>query len=234
MDSSIQSHSTIGVGIYSYADAARFIGADSRELRRWLAGYISKRDGVERNYEPLWKSQLAETEIDGIGFRDLIELRFVRLFVSAGVPLSLIRRTVDELRERLGREYPFTSTSFRTDGKRIFMKMLNDNGDEALVDIVKRQDVIPKVIGPSLRDGLELSVNEEAMRWYPLRRSTAVVLDPARRFGQPVLTESGIPTIAIAETLQAEGGDFVRTARIFEISTAAVRKAVAFEQQILT
>lgn len=229
----IQSQSTIGVGIYSFVDAARFIGADSRELRRWLAGYSIKRDGVKHKYAPLWQSQLAESEIDGIGFRDLIELRFVRLFVSAGVPLTLIRRTVDELRERLGREYPFTSTSFKTDGKRIFMKMLNDNGDEALVDVVKRQDVIPKVIGPSLREGLELNVDDEATRWYPMRRSKAVVLDPQRSFGQPVLNDSGVPTIAIAETLKAEGGDVTRTARIFEISTSAVRKAVAFEQQIL-
>lgn len=229
----IQSQGTIGVGIYSFVDAARFIGADARDLRRWLAGYSNRRDGIKHKYEPLWQSQLAGTEIDGIGFRDLIELRFVRLFVSAGVPLTLIRRTVDELRERLGREYPFTSTSFKTDGKRIFMSLLNDNGDEALVDVVKRQDVIPKVIGPSLREGLELNVDDEATRWYPMRRSKAVVLDPERSFGQPVLNDSGVPTIAVTETLKAEGGDITRTARIFEISTAAVRKAVAFEQQIL-
>jgi hypothetical protein len=29
---------------------------------------------------------MADSEIDGIGFRDLIELRFVRTFVACGVP----------------------------------------------------------------------------------------------------------------------------------------------------
>ena len=227
----MQPKNLLGVGVYSFADAARFIGTGSRELRRWMKGYTATRQGESHEYEPLWLSQLAGTDIDGIGFRDLIELRFVRLFVSAGVPLVLIRRTVGELRERLGREYPFTSTAFKTDGRRIFMEMLNANGDIALVDVVKRQDVMPKVIGPSLREGVELNVDEEATHWYPLPKSKAVVFDPERSFGQPILNESGVPTVAISDAIKAEGGDIKRVARLFEISTAAVRKALAFEQR---
>lgn len=228
----IQSRDTFGVGIYSFVDAARFIGAESRELRRWMQGYTTSRDGETREYGPLWESQLAGSDIDGIGFRDLIELRFVRTFVSAGVPLFLIRRTIEELSERLGNEYPFTSTAFKTDGRRIFMEILDDNGDKALVDVVKRQNVIAKVIGPSLREGIELSGEDTAMRWYPLPKSKVVVFDPERSFGQPILTESGVPTAAIAEAVKAEGGDVSRVARLFEVSTAAVRRAVAFEGRI--
>jgi uncharacterized protein (DUF433 family) len=227
----VQQQGTFGVGVYSFADAARLIGTESRELRRWMKGYTTKRHGEKHEYEPLWHSQLSETEIDGIGFRDLIELRFVRLFVSAGVPLILIRQTIAELRERLGKEYPFTSTAFKTDGRRIFMDMLNENGDRALVDIVKRQDVMPKVIGPSLRDGVELNIDEEATRWYPLPKSKEVVLDPQRSFGQPILSDYGIPTIAIVEAVKAEGGNVKRVARIYEIPTAAVRRAMAFEDR---
>jgi uncharacterized protein (DUF433 family) len=227
-----QALSTLGVGIYSYADAARFIGTESRELRRWMKGYSTKRHGETHEYQPLWRPQLAESDIEGIGFRDLIELRFVRLFVSAGVPLFLIRRTIDELRERLGKEYPFTSTSFKTDGRRIFMEMLNGNGDPSLVDIVKRQNVMTKVIGPSLREGIELNVDEEAMRWYPMPHTKAIVFDPERSFGQPILNESGIPTIAIVDAVRAQGGDIQRVARLYEIPAAAVRRAVAFESRI--
>ena len=228
----ILSQSDFGVGIYSFADAARFIGAESRDLRRWMKGHTVARVDGKHDYVPLWTSQLAETDIDGIGFRDLVELRFVHTFVSWGVPLQLIRRTIEELRERLGREYPFTSTAFKTDGKRIFMEMLDANGDSALVDVVKRQNVMAKVIGPSLRDGVELNVDDEATRWYPVGRSKAVVLDPMRRFGQPILAESGIPTVAVAQAVKAEGGDLNRVARLYEISIAAVRKAVAFETQV--
>lgn len=228
----IQSQSTFGVGIYSFSDAARFIGAESRELRRWMQGYSTTRGGEKHEYGPLWTSQLAGVDIDGVGFRDLIELRFIRTFVAVGVPLVLIRRTIEELRERLGNEYPFTSTAFKTDGRRIFMEMLDENGDKALVDVVKRQNVMAKVIGPSLREGVELNIDDEATKWYPLARSKAIVFDPDRSFGQPILSGSGEPTIAIAETVKAEGGDMNRVARLYEVAVAEVRKAVMFEQRV--
>ena len=99
------------------------------------------------------------------------------------------------------------------------------------MDVVKRQHVMPRVIGPSLREGVELNVDQEALRWYPLSKSKAVVFDPERSFGQPILTKSGIPTIAIARSVKAEGGDVKRVARLFEISSADVQRAVAFEGQ---
>lgn len=232
MGTPIQSQATFGVGIYSFSDAARFIGGESRDLRRWMQGYSTTRGGERHEYEPLWTPQLAGVQIDGIGFRDLIELRFIRTFVDTGVPLFLIRNTIEELRERLGNDYPFTSAAFKTDGKRIFMEMLDENGDRALIDVVKRQHVMRKVIGPSLREGIELSVDDEAMRWYPVPRSKTIVFDPGRSFGQPILTDSGVPTVAIASAVKAEGGDVNRVARLYEITPAEVRKATAFERQV--
>jgi len=228
----MHSQANFGVGIYSFADAARFIGGEARDLRRWMLGHTATRNGEKHSYAPLWTPQLAGTDIEGVGFRDLIELRFIRTFVASGVPLNLIRNTIEELRERLGNEYPFTSTAFKTDGRRIFMEMLDDNGDQALVDVVKRQNVMGKVIGPSLREGIELSVDDEATRWYPVSRSKAVVFDPQRSFGHPILSESGVPTIAVVEALKAECGNVSRVANLYEISVAAVRKAVAYEAQV--
>jgi hypothetical protein len=79
------------------------------------------------------------------------------------------------------------------------MEIVEETGDATLVDIVKRQNVIQKVIGPSLREGVELDIQGEAMRWFPLRGSKAIVFDPARKFGQPILAEYDIPTIAISD-----------------------------------
>lgn len=228
----IQLQGMFGVGIYSFADAARFIGAESRELRRWMIGYNTTRGGEKHQYGPLWEPQLAQKSLDGIGFRDLIELRFVRTFVEVGVPLFLIRRTIEELQERLGTEYPFTSTAFKTDGRRIFMEILGENGDKALVDVVRRQNVMAKVIGPSLREGIELNIDDAATHWYPIPRSKVVVFDPERSFGQPILTESGIPTVAIANAVKAEQGDEGRVARLYEVPIAHVRRAIAFERSV--
>lgn len=230
MGIALPAQDSLGVGLYSYADAARFIGGKPSELRRWLKGYESRRQGRPEAHPPLWSSQWADSDIDGIGFRDLVELRFVRTFVACGVPLNLIRRTIGELHERLGKEYPFTSTSFKTDGRRIFMELLDESGDAALIDVVKRQDVMRKVIAPSLRDGIELGIDDRAERWFPLRASRAVVFDPKRSFGQPILSESGVPTIAIVDAVHAEGGDERRVARLYDLPLAAVRKALTFER----
>lgn len=232
MGIALPTQDTFGRGLYSYADAARFIGGTPAELRRWLKGYTGQRGGRQTAHAPLWSPQWAGTGIEGIGFRDLIELRFVRTFVACGVPLNLVRRTIDEVHDRLGKDYPFTSTSFKTDGRRIFKELLDASGDAALVDVVRRQHVIGKVIAPSLREGIELSIDDKAARWYPMKRSQAVVLDPQRSFGQPILASSGIPTAAIAASLLAEGGDAHRVARLYGIARSDVHKAAAFEHRM--
>ncbi len=222
------------LGLYSYSDAARFIGARTTQLRRWMKGYrgASADDGQRAVYPPLWLSQWAHSDLEGIGFRDLIELRFVRTFVDCGVPLQMIRQAIDELKDRLNRDYPFTSTTFKTDGRRIFMELVDGSDDPALVDVVKRQDVMRKVIAPSLRDGIELSVDDVAARWFPLRGSAAVVLDPARHFGQPILARSGIPTAAIADALESETMNANGVAKWFDVPLSDVKHAIAFEKQV--
>jgi uncharacterized protein (DUF433 family) len=228
----MQSQGNFGVGVYSFADAARFIGAKPRELRRWTLGYVHKtRNGDEAFSYPLWRTQLADTDIEGLGFKDLIELRFVHAFRDEGVSLQVIRRTLEVARERLSAPYPFTCKKFRTDGKRIFMEVIEETGDESLVDVEKQQNVIQKVIGPSLREGVELDVQGEAARWFPLKNSKAIVFDPSRKFGQPILADYDIPTIAIIDAVKAEG-DEKRVARLYEIPAAAVRKAIEFESRV--
>jgi uncharacterized protein (DUF433 family) len=223
----------IDVGIYSFADAARFIGAQSRDLRRWMLGYVHKGQHGEQSFSsPLWRSQLSGFDIEGLGFKDLIELRFVHTFRKEGVSMHLIRRTLEVAREQLSCSYPFTCKRFRTDGRRIFMELVEETGDDSLVDVVKRQNVIQKVIGPSLREGVELDVREEAARWYPLHSSKAIVFDPSRKFGQPILTDYDVPTIAIREAVHAEQGNERRVAKLFEIPLIAVRKALEFEAKV--
>jgi hypothetical protein len=77
--------------------------------------------------------------------------------------LNLVRRTIVELNERLGKEC-LHQHELQTDGRRIFMELVGDSGDAALVDVVKRQDVMRKVI--ALRDGIELGIDDRAERWF--------------------------------------------------------------------
>jgi len=231
----VQSQSAFDVGVYSFADAARFIGAKPRELRRWTLGYSHRtRAGAITFSAPLWHTQLTGTDIEGLGFKDLIELRFVHAFRDEGVSMQVIRRTLEVARDRLSAPYPFTCKKFKTDGRRIFLEVIEETGDESLVDVERQQNVIQKVIGPSLREGVELDVQGEAARWFPLRGSKAIVFDPARKFGQPILADFDVPTIAIVEAVKAEGGNEKRVAKLYDVPLAAVRKAIEFESRVAT
>jgi hypothetical protein len=75
----------LGIGYYSVPEAARLLHLPQTRIRRWLGGYTSSsRTGERRNIPPLWSPQLPafENHIE-LGFRDLIELRFVSAFVGA-------------------------------------------------------------------------------------------------------------------------------------------------------
>lgn len=220
----------LDVGLYSFADAARYIDVSAKDLRRWILGYRFKSSGEDHESPPLWSSQLERlgSSVDGIGFRDLIELRFVRAFRACGVPLPIIRATLTEARELFKNPFPFTNENFRTDGKRIFLDVVEANGDRSLIDVVKHQNVIEKVIGPSLRKGIEFEAGAAA-RWFPVTNSKAIVFDPSRKFGQPILSEYGVPTVALAAAVKAEGGDEARVARAYGVSRSALRQALLFE-----
>jgi uncharacterized protein (DUF433 family)/DNA-binding transcriptional MerR regulator len=206
----------VGIGIYSFAEAATYLGASSSQVRRWMNGR-------------LWDSQLARLNVDGIGFKDLIELRFVRALRAEGVSLAAVRSAFDIARQELSTPYPFTSPSFRTEGKEIFLRAMDQIGDRSLLDSKQRRAAIQRIVGPSIREGIEVDANGEASRWYPLKRSKVVVLDPARGFGKPILSIYGVPTAALAAAVAAEGGDEKRVARYFDVSLIGVRKAVQFE-----
>jgi len=223
----------IGVGVYSLPEAARLTGAEAREIRRWIFGYqFRPRSDDDMHYSPpLWRSQLADAEGHFIGFRDLVELRFVQAFVRAGVHLPVVRAALAAARDIFG-DYPFSTEKFLTDGKAIYHEALASDGAAHLLDLSRKQFAFHSIIRQSLYVGLEFNDRGEATRWFPLPRSRVVVLDPEVAFGHAALTDYGIPTETIADAMIAEKSR-ARVATIFGIPPTAVDAAVRFEQRTL-
>lgn len=224
----------VSVGMYSFPEASRILRIKSRDLRRWLLGYRYKQPTTgELVYSPpLWQSQLANAQVEGVGFRDLIELRFICAFRSVGVSLQTIRLAQQNAREIFENPFPFSARRFRTDGRTIFLEALQSSGESQFIDLTKKQYAFEKIISASLYEGLEFNSGEtQAVRWYPLARSTAVKLDPEICFGKAVVTDGSVPTAVLANAVKVEG-DAARVAKIFEVPPAAVRAAVRYEQQL--
>ena len=85
MDES-NANSLVGVGIYSIAEAGRLTSVASARIRRWVRGYTLDSRGGQHHSPAVWQRQLPI--IDGnlaVSFSDLIEVRFVDLFLRRGV-----------------------------------------------------------------------------------------------------------------------------------------------------
>jgi DNA-binding transcriptional MerR regulator len=222
-----------GVGLYTFHEAARLTKIPVRDLRRWLDGYPYRdKSGTQINVSPIWETKLAKGSLGGIGFQDLLEVRFVHAFRKHGVSLQAIRLASQRARELFKTNYPFTSRQFRTDGRTIFASAMEEAGETELLDLVKQQYAFRKIIEPSLYAGIEFDQEQAATRWYPLPRSKAVVLDPTVAFGKPIVTDGAVRTSILYDAVVAEH-DTNFVAKLYEVPITAVNAAVNFEESLV-
>lgn len=221
----------LGIGYYTVSEAARLLHIPAVNVRRWLGGYTYKRKGQTTTMAPLWTPQLPVTDQHiELGFRDLIELRFVAAFMAQGLSLQTIRACLDTARELVDSDHPFSTRRFKTDGRRIFLETLDrakDADKKALLDLKLRQYVLVGVVERTFRD---LDFDDDMIaRWRPFSGKGSIVIDPTRAFGQPIVTKGSVPTIAIVGSVAAEGSE-KRAAFLYDLPLASVRDAVAFER----
>jgi uncharacterized protein (DUF433 family) len=226
-----QSESALGIGSYTVPEAARLLRIPPRNINRWLGGYTFARDDARVAMPPLWSPQLPSHDDHlELGFRDLIELRFVGAFLKAGLGLKTIRNCLEYARQQVGDARPFSTRKFQTDGRTIFLDTLKTSGESEMLDLKKRQFVMKQVIERSFKD-LDIE-NDAVARWRPYRNKASIVIDPTRAFGQPIAMRFGVPTIVLADAVKAEGS-VARAAWAYEVPAAVVRDAVNFEASLL-
>ncbi|MEZ0495986.1 DUF433 domain-containing protein [Sphingomonas sp. IW22] len=216
-----------GIGIYTAPEAARMIGMRPNTLRRWLTGY--KHD--DKREAALWSPQYEPSEDDGLllGFRDLIEARIVAALRAKKIGLPTIRVCMERAREIIGQDRPFSTRSFKTDGKKIFLEITRGLDEPQLIDLKHRQGVFSRVVAPSL-DDLDFG-DQAAERWWLLHGRKSIVADPARAFGQPIIADHGITTARVAEAVEAEGS-VESVAKLYEIKPALIRDALRYEHEL--
>lgn len=217
----------IGVGVYTPAEAGRLLHVPPSKIIRWLRGHqISG-----KVYEPLWTSEI-DLYDDRIllGFRDLMEVRVVDAFIKVGLSAIRVRSAIQLAREVLKRDHPLATNRFRTDGREIFLHVIeNDkNGGqrERLLNLFKRQYEFKGIIDPILKT-VDYGEDGNPLLWWPSGRRSNVVVDPARSFGQPIDAESSVPTAILAAAASLEG--IHGAASAYAVSEASVRRAMEFE-----
>lgn len=217
---------TSGIGLYPVYMAAKLINEKPRLLRSWIDGYPNS------DADPIIRRQLPQ--IGGktvFGFLDLIEARFIKHFMDLGLSPQAIRKVAAKLRERHNEDHPFaTQKRFRTDGRKIFMEVVETDEERKILDIMTDNFVMPRMIEQSLFDAI-LYADDLAYRWRPFHTSPLIILDPKIAFGHPVIDKKWASTRAIYKSFVAEP-DEAETADEFGVSAEAVRQAVAFERSL--
>ena len=231
-----------GKGVYGATDALRLINfrrealpgfdpVSRRTVARWLKGYDYEAAGETRHSDPLWSPDYANGDEQDfeVSFRDMIELRFVKLFRDLGLSLQTIRACFEIATEMVSDPRPFSTRTFRSDGRTIFLKIVNSLGGDELIDLKHRQGVFGSIVAPSLKD-FEFDA-DIVSRWYPLGTNhRSIVVDPVQSFGRPI-AGYGVATSVLKDAIEAEGS-IERVARLYDLPIRTVRDAELFELKL--
>lgn len=214
----------VNVGIYSFRQAARLLAVSGNQLRYWIGEFSA---------ESIVKRQLKDDRL--LTFSELMELHFIKLFRDEDVSLQAIRKAANEAAKKFHTEYPFTVKRFDTDGKSIFATLTSKETNRELVEELKHgQLVFRKLIKPFFKK-LDYRGTTDIERFWPMKKSGRIVLDPSRRLGQPIDSDTAVPTDTIYKAFTAgDGQDVPTVAKWFDIPVEAVKAAIRFERSLAT
>lgn len=218
----------VGCGIYTISEAARFTGVSWARVRHWIRGDLRSPHGERAPMPPIVDMKFGKIGgIYSLSFLDLIEILMVEEFRRQGVSVRSIRMAHERAKEVFNCSHPFALRKFWTDGRQILAQIGNQTLDAGLLNLRQNQYELPRVTQMFLRS-IDTSETDLSLRWWPMERSKHVVLDPARNFGQPIVTDEGIPTIILANAVRAEGS-IERAAEWYKVNPEAVSNAYDFE-----
>jgi uncharacterized protein (DUF433 family) len=173
-------------GHYLAHEVGRLAGVSGQQVGQWARnGYIrsSQSDGPPRIYS----------------FQDVAEAMVVHELREHTVPYLAIKRTIRDLRDRYGSDWPLTRAQLATSRGRVYAR-----ADEALYDIgahgwqqLNLEDNLRRIVGLLQRGGW-------AAREIPDLQHIEV--DPERLSGRPTIRGRRVPAEKVARLAETQEG----------------------------
>lgn len=143
---------------YSLREAATFFGISPARLRSWERSALVRPRGAREAQRPF-------------GFRDLVCIKAILVLLDHGVPLRRIRRTVEEVRERIPElDAPVTQLRVWMDGSdRVVVRhgeALYEPSGQMVIDFALAPARPDDVAALPARGGSEASDPETALEWF--------------------------------------------------------------------
>jgi uncharacterized protein (DUF433 family) len=226
---------TLGVGIYTRADAARLLRVTPSRMRRWVGGYTyqyKSGDGARSGkLPPVVRTDLPVMQrAIALSFVELMELRVVKALIDRGISLQHVRRASRLAASTFRTIHPFASRRVYTDGRHVFAELAAGGDTRDIVELSKGrvlQVIAGGVLEPFMSEIDFDATTTLAERWWPMGRQSPIVLDPRIAFGAPTIVGTRLRTLTVAGV--AARATFAEAARTYDLDPTAVRAAVRFE-----
>ncbi len=203
----------LGIGLYTPAEAAFYARVSRRVMARWVFGDSAGKSVIDR--------QLIDSDAKVVTFLDFVQTLAVREIRNRhGLSLQKIRRGVDAATERYGIPYPlarrhtiylFGDQQGQGHGEMV-IQLPDDPAELApqFVQLTGKDEgsrLIATVVEPFLADLAFDPETRLVTRYCPMRHEgSSVVLDPHRRFGEPLVDPGGFTVAALWDATNTEGG----------------------------
>jgi uncharacterized protein (DUF433 family) len=218
-------HARPGLGVYSLPEVSELTGLKTSRVREWFRG----RQGATPR-SPLFRGDFDPIEKDfAVSFLDLIDVYVAGQLRDHGVSLRTVRRVYERMGQNMATPHPFARQEVRTDGKEVFLRGIEPDGQEELIEVLTRQKVFPQIIAPFLKQIDYDRMTILACRWHI---DNLIVVDPAYCFGKPIVEGTRMPTAILADAYNANDEDAEAIADWFNVSPADVQAAVRFEARM--
>lgn len=214
MNSNIKYNSAtpkIGEGIYFTPDVAEILKLPYHRVQYLMKGFWqAKTFGSERN--------------KAINFFGLIEFNIYYYLRNKGLTSSQIKKLHNKLSKDFETDYPFASLKIKTHENQVWLDfkgfLMKADG--------KLQPSFRQFIEPFL-EKIEYGDDFLAKRFFPLKNSKHIVIDPKKQFGKPIISKSGVRTDVIYKFhLGGETNDNI--CNLYELQPEQVKDAIKYHQ----
>ena len=188
---------------YSLAEAARYLRLPLPTLRAWVVGRTYATGGGPRRSPPALAIARAKPAM--LSFVNLAEAHVLAAITrDHDVPLQRVRPALAFLARRFGSPHPLIDRIFETDRHDLFVREAG-----RLVNVSRAGQVALGATLDLFLSRIEWDATGIAARLFPFTGRAesgtprAVVIDPNLAFGKPVLANTSVPTVIVAERFKA-------------------------------
>jgi len=189
--------------LYTAAEAARYLRLPASTVRAWSFGQGYRVKEGQRQFKAV--ISIADAKARRMSFLNLVELLVLAAIrKDHHVELKQVRRAIEFLRKKFPSAHPLADNQFQTNGIDLFVEKyghllnISQDGQIAMKEVI--QQYLKLVERDASGVPFKLHLPRRADAPEPL---AAVVIDPERGYGRPVLDGRGIRTEVVIERFEA-------------------------------